>query len=127
MREGVSERIPNLDALPLERVCAHDGVGQIDFVRVFDSDAFRGPWNFVDYAVIPPGASIGRHTHGDDEEIYLVLEGSGEMFVDGKTFRVGAGDVIRNRPGGTHGLRNDTDRPLRIFVVEVALGTRSDE
>ena len=35
--------------------------------------------------------------------------------------RVTPGSVVLNRPGGTHGLHNDGDAPLRLFVVEVAV------
>lgn len=109
----------NLNDLPLEEVVAHEGEGHIRFNRVFDEHAFRGPWNFVDYAVLPPGTSIGIHTHGENEELYLVLEGEGLMHLDGYEFPVKAGSVILNKPGGTHGLKNNGDKPLKIFVTEV--------
>jgi mannose-6-phosphate isomerase-like protein (cupin superfamily) len=119
-------RVLDLGALVLESVHAHDGLGRIGFRRVLGAEAFEGPWNFVDYAVLPPGASIGRHTHGDDEELYLILDGQGTMHLDGREFPVRAGHVVLNRRGGTHGLVNDSDAPLRLFVVEVACGTRED-
>ena len=115
-------RILNLEDLPLTRVTAHEGEGKIGFNRVFTEEAFTGPWNFVDYAVLPPGASIGIHRHGDDEELYLVLEGEGVMHLDGEDHPVKAGSVILNRPGGTHGLRNPGPETLRLFVVEVRTG-----
>ena len=118
-KEGRTERVLELKDLPLERVRAHGGEGEILFHRVFHARAFRGPWNFVDYAVLPPGTSIGVHTHGENEELYLVLEGHGEMVLDGERFTVGPGSVVLNRPGGTHGLANPGPGPLRIFVVEV--------
>jgi oxalate decarboxylase/phosphoglucose isomerase-like protein (cupin superfamily) len=117
-------RVVDLAGLDLESVRAHGGLGRIGFHRVLESAAFDGPWNFVDYAVIPPGASIGRHTHGDDEELYLILEGRGTMHVEGRDFPVRAGHVVLNPRGGTHGLVNDSDAPLRVFVVEVACGRR---
>ena len=80
-----------------------------------------GPWHFVDYAVLPPGSSIGLHEHGDDEELYFILEGEGMMTVDEECRRVRKGDLILNRPGGTHGLKNDSDQALSILVVEVGL------
>lgn len=120
-----SDRIKHLSALPLETVRAHEGAGAIGFHRLFDSSRFEGPWNFVDYAVVPPGASIGIHQHGDDEELYLVLEGAGTMHLDGEEFPVSAGSVVVNRSGGTHGLRNDGAEPLRLFVVEVGIGAGS--
>ena len=115
------ERVRDLGSLTLERVRAHDGEGLIRFRRVFESGAFVGLCNFVDYAVLPPGTSIGLHRHGRDEEIYLVLEGEGTMTLDGEELRVHAGNVIVNRPDGQHGLRNDGDSDLRLFVVEIAL------
>ncbi len=108
-----------LDAVVLEQVRAHGGVGRIGFHRLLDATSFASDCHFVDYAVLPPGASIGIHTHGDDEEIYLVLEGQGVMHVDGHEFRVGPGSVVTNRAGGTHGLRNDGTGALRVFVVEI--------
>jgi len=117
----VSERVKELGAAELEQVVAHGGEGRIGFCRLFAARDFEGPVRFVDYAVLPPGASIGEHTHGRDEEIYLVLEGSGSMRLDGRELRVGPGSVIVNRAGGTHGLRNDSGAPIRLFVVDVGL------
>jgi mannose-6-phosphate isomerase-like protein (cupin superfamily) len=99
---------------------AHDGRGTIEVARA--TTAVPGSrCNFIDLAVVPAGASIGEHTHGmDDEEIYVVVEGRGRMTVDGDTFEVRPGHVIVNRPGGTHGLDNRGDGPLRLVVVDVA-------
>ena len=120
-RDPIAARVRSLTDAVLAEVEAHGGQGTIAFRRVFDRADFAGPLHFVDYAVLPPGASIGRHTHGPDEELYLVLEGTGTMHLDGEEFRVGPGSVILNRAGGTHGLRNDSDAPIRLFVVEVGL------
>lgn len=114
-------RVLRLQELSLDTVVAHGGDGEIRFRRVFDRGDFAGPWNFVDYAVVPPGGSIGRHRHGRDEELYLVLEGEGELTLDGVTHRVGPGSVAVNRAGGEHALKNVGATDLRLFVVEVAL------
>ncbi|MBL8839989.1 MAG: cupin domain-containing protein [Planctomycetes bacterium] len=112
----------NLGQLPLERVRAHGGDGTIAFCRVAAREQLSGALNFIDLAELPPGASIGRHQHADDEEeFYLVLSGSGRMERDGESFRVNAGDLIRNGPGGAHGLVNDGAEPLRLFVFEAKL------
>ncbi len=110
----------NLGRLSLENIQAHDGDGLIRFVRVADRDALLGGCNFIDFAELPPGTSIGPHTHaGSEEEFYLVLEGAGRMVRNGEVFQVAAGDLIRNPPGGTHSLRNTGPGPLRIFVFEL--------
>lgn len=112
----------NLDALPLEPVQAHGGEGRIGFHRIASAAELAGACNFIDLAVLPPGASIGLHRHAEDEEeFYLVLEGAGMMRREGEEFAVGPGDLVRNPPGGAHALRNTGDGPLRIFVFEVAV------
>jgi len=110
----------NLRELSLAPQCAHGGEGEIRFARIAQAAAFAGGCNFIDYAELPPGASIGRHRHDDDEEeLYLVLEGSGAMWRDGEEFAVRTGDLVRNRPGGEHGLRNTGPGVLRLFVIEL--------
>ena len=110
----------NLGELALSEVRAHGGDGEIRFARIAEAAAFAGGCNFVDYAELPPEASIGRHRHGDqEEELYLVLEGSGLLWRDGDQLVVRAGDLVRNRPGGEHGLRNTGIGVLRLFVIEL--------
>jgi mannose-6-phosphate isomerase-like protein (cupin superfamily) len=100
---------------------AHGGIGQVSVSRPLVSSDFVGPWHFVDYAVLPPGSTIGLHRHGEDEELYFILEGEGAMTVDGERRRVRPGDLILNSPGGTHGLENDSDQELGVLVIEVGL------
>ena len=112
----------NLDLLPLTHIRAHGGEGLIRFARVVGGERLEGSCNFIDVAVLPPGTSIGSHTHEvSEEEFYLVLAGAGEMCRNGELFEVRAGDLIRNPPGGTHSLRNTGPDVLRIFVVELAV------
>lgn len=110
----------NLDALRLAPVRAHEGEGEIRHCRIADDRVLAGGCNFIDLAVLPPGTSIGRHRHAaSEEEFYLVLQGQGRMWRDGDVFDVRAGDLIRNAPGGAHGLVNTGEGELRVFVFEV--------
>ena len=67
-----------------------------------------------------PGTSIGYHQHGENEELYVILEGSGTMTVNGETSKVQAGDVIVNKPGWSHGLENTSETTIKLLVFEVA-------
>jgi mannose-6-phosphate isomerase-like protein (cupin superfamily) len=110
----------NLGDLMLSAVRAHGGDGEIGFARVAEAAAFAGSCNFIDYAELAPGVSIGKHRHAsDEEELYLVLEGHGEMWRDGEVFTVRTGELVRNAPGGEHGLRNTGSGVLRLFVIEL--------
>ncbi len=105
---------------------AHDGHGRISAARVLEresSNQAANTWGFVDLVVVPSNHGIGEHTHGDDEELYVVVAGRAEMTVDGVSIAVSAGDVIVNRPGGTHGLVNTGDEPLQLVVVALPPNT----
>lgn len=102
-------------------VVAHEGEGQIHFVRPFSDNDFQTDLSFVDYVEMPPGTSIGVHRHGDNEEVYFIIEGTGSMTTNDEVYPVKTGDLILNRPGWRHGLRNDSDALLRVLVWEVAL------
>lgn len=104
-------------------VVAHDGAGRIRTARVID-EARRSAFRFIDLTEIPPGSSVGVHTHEDDEEVYVIISGRGRMMLDGATFEVGPGDVIRNVPRGTHGLANAGSEPLTMVVLDVASATQ---
>ncbi len=99
------------------------GLGEMRYSRVWQGTDFATPWSFVDHVVLPPNASIGLHTHGDNEEMYIVLSGCGTMTVDGEVSKVQKGDMILNKISGYHGLVNDGASDLEFLVVEVALGT----
>ena len=70
---------------------------------------------------IAPGGAAGRHTHPGDEISY-VMEGEGEILVDGQPARkVKAGDGLVVPAGATHDARNTGTVPLKlvgVYVVE---------
>jgi mannose-6-phosphate isomerase-like protein (cupin superfamily) len=110
----------NLSRLELVDIQAHGGDGLIRFARIVDRAGVEAGCNFIDLAELPPGSSIGLHSHAlSEEEFYLILDGTGEMTRNGEVFSVKAGDLIRNPPGGTHSLRNTGSQSLRIFVFEL--------
>jgi uncharacterized cupin superfamily protein len=72
--------------------------------------------------VVPPGkAAFPAHNHHGMEEMFLILEGEGELRVGAQRWPVRAGDVIACPTGGpetAHQLRNtSTDRLLKYFAV----------
>lgn len=112
----------NLYSTPLQSVRAHGGEKEIQMARVLSAGQATKACHFIDIAELPPGASIGFHTHHpDEEEFYLILSGSGVMMRDSMEISVTAGDLIRTPPGGSHGLINTGEVPLRIFVFELAV------
>ena len=66
-------------------------------------------------AMLPPGGATRRHYHRESEEIYYVVEGSGELELDGELARVGPGDAILIPPGAWHEIRAGGTAPLRFL------------
>jgi len=55
-------------------------------------------------ASLAPGQATERHYHSRSEEIYLILDGGGELEIDGEVRSVGPGDAILIPPGAWHQL-----------------------
>ena len=59
-------------------------------------------------ARLPAGGATQRHHHKLSEEIYFILEGAGEMEIDGESRRVVPGDGVLIPPGAWHTIRAET-------------------
>lgn len=60
-------------------------------------------------ATVPTGKSTERHYHKLAEEIYFILEGEGQMEVDGVLREVGPGDAVLIPPGAWHTITARAD------------------
>lgn len=65
--------------------------------------------------VLHPGSAIGYHLQNEDE-IYYIISGTGEMEMNNKSFPVKAGDAILTRPGSSHGLKQTGKDDLVIII-----------
>ena len=65
-----------------------------------------------------PGVGAPTHMHPDGlEEIIMVLEGTGEFWVDGEHTILEAGDSIVMRPYTHHGFTNIGETPLHVLGI----------
>jgi quercetin dioxygenase-like cupin family protein len=60
-------------------------------------------------ATLEPGQSTRRHYHARSEEIYLLIDGSGTMELDGEARDVRGGDAILIPAGAWHELLAGAD------------------
>ena len=56
-------------------------------------------------ATLEPGQATERHYHARSEEIYFLLEGEGELVVDGERRGVEPGDAVLIPPRAWHQIR----------------------
>lgn len=61
----------------------------------------------------PNGGQVPWHNH-DQEEVYLVLEGTGEMCIDSERRKIHSGQTVYIPSGSFHQLTNISESPLRM-------------
>ncbi|MEK5521661.1 cupin domain-containing protein [Heyndrickxia sp. FSL W8-0423] len=97
---------------------SHGGIGLLKKIRL-DSN-FETSIDFIDFVVVPPGSTIGRHRHQENEEVYFVIEGKGQMIINNVNYEVSTGDVIINPLYGEHELKNDSQNNMNLFIFQVS-------
>jgi mannose-6-phosphate isomerase-like protein (cupin superfamily) len=66
-------------------------------------------------ATLEPGGETQRHYHRNSEEIYYLVEGEGDMEIDGERSHVRPGDAILIPPGAWHQIRASEGGALRFL------------
>jgi quercetin dioxygenase-like cupin family protein len=69
---------------------------------------------------IPPGASIGRHRHNNEEDCYFCISGQGVVEDDGTEHPFVPGTLQLTRDGETQAIRNTGKEDLVVFAFLVA-------
>ncbi|MCC6396947.1 MAG: cupin domain-containing protein [Bacteroidetes bacterium] len=104
----------------------HGGTGTLQCTEYLgDYDRPSSGFTFVHDNLLPPGASIGVHTHSGDEELYVFLDGIGTMTMNGATVEVHPGDICLTRSGESHSLFNSGTIPIHFLVVGTKLESGS--
>lgn len=114
-------KIVNVYKSDKEVEISHEGEGIIQKIRAFNTEDFKTSIDFIDYIIVPSGASVGVHKHGLNEEVYFVISGKGEMIINSKERNVKSGDIIVNPLAGIHGLVNNSENEMRILIFQVSL------
>jgi quercetin dioxygenase-like cupin family protein len=66
---------------------------------------------------LPPGASVGRHTHDGEMEAFLIVSGQGLYDDNGTETMVNPGDVTYTAPGQSHAIANAGDADLVLIAL----------
>jgi len=71
--------------------------------------------------VVPPGHRAWPfHSHRINEEMFVVLEGTGEVRIGSETYPIRKGDIIAHPPGGpdtAHQIVNSSNAELRYLAI----------
>lgn len=73
---------------------------------------------------LPAGAAVPFvHKHRENEELYGVLEGRGELYIDGEVVQIRAGDWFRIASEGHRAIRAAADSALRFVCIQTKTGS----
>ena len=94
-----------------------NGQGRVSIMHLFQKEEITAPTRFCAKMILPPGSSIGPHTHENEDELYVILKGHG-MLDDGTTQTpVTTGDAVLTGKGETHAIANTGASDLEILAV----------
>ncbi len=66
-----------------------------------------------------PGAGMPiYHQHQQNEEVYIFIQGKGQVQVDGEIIDVQEGTIVRIAPKGERVWRNHSTEPLRYIIIQ---------
>lgn len=78
----------------------------------------KGPNVDVGVVVLKPGQDFQNHYHTVCEEIFYILEGKIDFYINGNKVPAVPGDMIQCRPGDAHYLINQTDEIFKALFIK---------
>ncbi|MES2427956.1 MAG: cupin domain-containing protein [Bacteroidota bacterium] len=100
--------------IAVDDVGPHNGGGKSTAYPFFGK--FKGNKVTFRKRILHPGSSIGYHLQ-QEQEIYYILNGNGELQMNGKPIPVTTGDAILTLPGSSHGIKPAGNEDLTILIV----------
>jgi uncharacterized cupin superfamily protein len=111
-------------------------IKDVDFMDWGHGDRFAAKFGLVsrkigarglgyNLTVVPAGKrAFPFHSHRVNDEMFFVIEGSGEIRIGEETHPIAQGDIIACPPGGpetAHQIINNSDAELRYLAVSTTL------
>ncbi len=89
---------------------------QFSHEKMKKNNIFQTPRFFCDVYCFEPGQEQKGHVHGDQDKVYLVLEGQGKFKVGAEEKVLGPGQGTMAPAGEEHGVLNHTNTRLKVLV-----------
>lgn len=98
------------------KVIALNDFQQFSSEKMKKNNVFQTPRFFCDVYCFEPGQEQKGHIHGEQDKVYLVLEGQGTFQVGAETQVLGSGQGVMAPAGEEHGVKNHSSQRLRVLV-----------
>jgi quercetin dioxygenase-like cupin family protein len=90
---------------------------QFSSEKMKKNNLFQTSRFFCDIYCFEPGQEQKGHIHGEQDKVYLVLEGQGTFQVGSEKRVLGQGQGTLAPAGEEHGVKNHTDQRLKVLVL----------
>jgi quercetin dioxygenase-like cupin family protein len=98
---------------PLHKILPLDGAAFFEILGKAEAHSLQSG-----LVTLPPGADVGIHSTESYEELIIVLDGRGELEVEGHDrTRIKKGQIAYNPPETKHNVYNTGSKPLRYIYV----------
>ena len=92
---------------------------KLEFRPILSGKTVDGCKVAVQESALAPKSEPHPPHHHNGEEIFLMLEGTLEVTINGKSSRISRGSVAFIGSGDQHGIRNPGEIPARYYVIEL--------
>ena len=99
------------------KVNMRDGDGQVLVTKFLEQGEYKGAARLAATLTLEKGCSIGEHVHENEEEMFLIIQGTAVYNDNGKTVTLNQGDSCVCLGGQKHSIRNDGDETLVVAAV----------
>jgi len=81
-----------------------------------------GNIQMINWSRLPAGSQFAAHYHEDMQEIFVMIEGTSELKVDGQMYVLSPGDAAAIEPREVHQMCNRTDQDVMFLAMGIASG-----
>jgi len=96
--------------------------GVLKRVLATRNDLLVGRVQMVNWALLPAGKSFRRHFHQDMQEMFIIVDGTVKVTVDGKEDQLDRGDSILIDPCEVHQMTNVGEAEVHYVVFGISTG-----
>jgi len=116
MMTAMANRIPNETLNKSQAKVTHEAFGDINVYLDGSTDQLKS-LVFGSLQLKPGQEPHPPHQH-PEEEIMVVTEGTGEIVVEGKVTKVGAGSTMYCAGNRLHGIKNTGKTPMLFYYMK---------
>ena len=103
-----------------QRTNVRGGEGAAVFSHMLSGEELPGKCRLISTITLEPDASIGKHTHEEETEVYHILQGFAEYNDNGKMCTLEEGDTTSTPSGQYHAITNIGEDDL-VFLAMIVL------